>query len=268
MRHVRIIYFSPTGGTKRSARAFSSRYSSAEIRETDVTTPDPKGFTEQIINEDLVILAAPVYEGRLPKPAVERFNRYEGHKTPAVCLITYGQVEFGSSLAELEQVARSMGLDPVASIAAVAQHSFTTASAPLAEGRPDKEDIRQLKTCIPGSHPTSKVSLLIAKIIPRNGSRILTYLPRADKTICTGCGICVQHCPVGAIDPKTLHINSSQCFRCFACVQNCPQHARKIRYHASPIVRGFLNWQNKHRKSVEVFYTAPYTKETIPQGIF
>jgi NADH:ubiquinone oxidoreductase subunit F (NADH-binding)/NADH:ubiquinone oxidoreductase subunit E/Pyruvate/2-oxoacid:ferredoxin oxidoreductase delta subunit len=48
---------------------------------------------------------------------------------------------------------------------------------------------------------------------------------------CTGCTVCAQHCPVGAIawSPYKKHrIDSSLCTRCDACRQVCPSHAVKV----------------------------------------
>ena len=48
---------------------------------------------------------------------------------------------------------------------------------------------------------------------------------------CTGCTLCAQHCPVGAIawSPYVKHrIDPALCTRCDACRQVCPAHAVKV----------------------------------------
>jgi Fe-S-cluster-containing hydrogenase component 2 len=50
---------------------------------------------------------------------------------------------------------------------------------------------------------------------------------RVDEAICTGCGTCVEVCPVGAITLAAgrAHIDQTSCLECEACVDACPEGA-------------------------------------------
>ena len=55
--------------------------------------------------------------------------------------------------------------------------------------------------------------------------------PRADAGKCTGCGTCVDHCPVSAlsIDADIPQVNADACIACFCCQEMCPEKAIALR---------------------------------------
>ena len=54
-------------------------------------------------------------------------------------------------------------------------------------------------------------------------------MPWVDKNECTGCGTCVEECPVDVIAMKNekAEINMDECIRCGICHEICPEHAVK-----------------------------------------
>jgi len=52
-------------------------------------------------------------------------------------------------------------------------------------------------------------------------------MPWIDEENCTGCGICIEECPVNAIFMKNeeAEINMAECIRCAICHDLCPQDA-------------------------------------------
>ena len=54
-----------------------------------------------------------------------------------------------------------------------------------------------------------------------------------DNDKCTGCGTCVDVCPVGVYEldteaGKTKRVAEEECIECEACVDQCPEQAIKI----------------------------------------
>ncbi|MDI7247239.1 MAG: 4Fe-4S binding protein [Bacillota bacterium] len=44
-----------------------------------------------------------------------------------------------------------------------------------------------------------------------------------DKELCTGCGICQETCPAGAITvDEVAHVDPDKCTECGACADECP----------------------------------------------
>jgi ferredoxin len=52
-------------------------------------------------------------------------------------------------------------------------------------------------------------------------------MPWIDKASCTGCGICIDECPVDAISMNVdeAEINMAECIRCGVCHDVCPQES-------------------------------------------
>ena len=52
-------------------------------------------------------------------------------------------------------------------------------------------------------------------------------MPWVKQEMCTGCSICVDECPVGAmsIDGGKASINEENCIRCARCHDVCPEEA-------------------------------------------
>lgn len=225
---IHQITFSPTGGTRRvsdyicegiGANPFVTNLC---VKEGQIRLPD-------IHEEDLVIIAMPVFAGRVPALAVERLKRIQSNHAKCAVVAVYGNRAYDDALLEMQDVATEMGFRVVAAVSAVAEHSIARV---YAAGRPDAEDRKELAAF--GAAIINKVeSADVYKPLALPGNRPYRAgntrpFPTADEQ-CTDCGICQELCPANAIPAGNLRsVNKKACISCMRCLSVCPTKARNI----------------------------------------
>lgn len=220
------ICFSPTGGTRRAAEIVCRALGAQVERINLMQHVGPMFFSE----EELCLIAVPVYGGRVPEVALRGLRVMKGGGIPTVLMTVYGNRAVDDALLELRDEVYACGFRVVAAIEAVAEHSLFPE---YGEGRPDQRDEVELTAFaeqivqklegeqlgelarLPGHHPYRAYNGVPLK--PKAGSR------------CIECGACARECPVQAIprdEPKRLE--KAKCISCMHCVSICPQRARRV----------------------------------------
>jgi len=74
---------------------------------------------------------------------------------------------------------------------------------------------------------------MLGRIIDLMSSR-----PEVDPKACRKCNVCVESCPVGAIDKATKRIDYGACISCMCCHELCTYRAVKL-VRAHPLMRLF-----------------------------
>ncbi len=154
MKKITLIYFSPTKTTETVLRAItqglaqSMEISGSEITAVNVTSPKIRGtMLAPFDDNDIVLLGAPVYSGRLPADAADFFKKLAASNTPAILTVVYGNREYEDALLELKDVASTCGFIPVSGAAFIGEHSFASTDIPVAMNRPDENDLKQAEEC-------------------------------------------------------------------------------------------------------------------------
>ena len=223
---IDYYFFSPTGGTKKAGELFCKGIAE-RVNYIDLTTP------KDIISQpqsDVVIFAAPVYAGRIPAIAAERFSKINGHGKKAVTFVVYGVRAYDDALLELNDLVNSLGFEIVASGALIAQHSVVKE---IGAGRPDTNDEFAIHSF--GREVLRKLNSHVQKAVEVPGNRPYRTgmnLPVSPISLpnCSGCGFCTFVCPTKAIQKTTngLNTNTDSCILCMACVARCPRKARAL----------------------------------------
>lgn len=225
-------YFSPTGRTERIVKGIGKAFSDYPTADIDLTSYETRQKEHSFKENDLVIIGAPVYGGRLPAAVTKALELFHGINTPVIVVVSYGNNVVGDALLELKKCMADKGFTVTGAGYFSAQHTYLKE---LGQYRPDVEDMAEIEAFgqqarktlkllvhydiqllgIPGQYPYEK---------PPMGA--LPFSVATNET-CFYCNLCVDRCPVKAIstdNPK--EIDGDVCIRCGACIQICPAQAK------------------------------------------
>ena len=225
-------YFSPTRHTEEIVKGIGKAFSDYPMADIDLTQYETRQEKHEFKENDLLIIGAPIYGGRLPAAVTEALELFHGINTPVILVTSYGNNAVGNALLELKKCLSDKGFTPVGAGYFSAQHTYLKE---LGRHRPDAEDMAEIEKFgqdarealrlmvhydvqnldIPGQFPYER---------PPMGP--LPFQVVTNET-CFYCGLCISRCPVQAIsqdNPK--EIDSKACIRCGACIQICPAQAK------------------------------------------
>lgn len=264
-KQLKLIYFSPTGTTRKVLDSIAKGITAGDAEHIDLTFPKGAQQTIPLSLDDLVIIGAPVYGGRLPVDAVNRFKQLKANKTFALLIVLYGNREFEDALLELKNHAIDLGFIPVAGGAFIGEHSYASKDVPIANGRPDSLDVQKAMDF--GSKIKDKITALqsldtnIDLEIPGSfpyeakGALPMDLSPITNEDTCTVCGTCADACPTEAISIDGSVVTKIElCIRCCACVKSCPTGARVMEDSEIGQIANWLNENCSIRKEPQTFW--------------
>lgn len=236
--NISLIYFSPTSTTRiileEIAKGLGNKVSSV----VDITRPEMRNQKAPGFKNDVVLIGAPVYAGRVAKDAADYFKTINGSGSLAILVVLYGNREFEDALLELKNIAVDRGFLPVAAGAFIGEHSFSNDEVAIARNRPDEDDLEKAflfgKKLADGLSTIDNPKDIIPVQVPGNfpyregmgGSAAFIDVTEA----CDDCGICVTACPKNAIDESDNYSTIDEnCIFCCACIKACPQQARILK---------------------------------------
>ena len=233
IKTVCAMYFSPTQTSKKAACAAAQAMAQklgAKMEQIDLTRPEHRGKPYSFGSEEALVLAYPVYGGRIPALLEETLEKLKGQGTPAVVIAVYGNRAYEDALLEGADWLEKQGFQMAAAGALIGEHSF---SAALAAGRPDQDDLAQAARLGEKAAEKTLAGALVPLPLPGNrpykerGAASQQVSPKTGET-CLHCGTCAQICPMGIIHGDDPCVTDPGCIRCCACVKACPAGVRQF----------------------------------------
>jgi ferredoxin len=263
IRSAKLIYFSPTQTTRRVIEGIAQGVRIATVEYLDLTPPEAGTRKLTEMHDELAIIGAPVYSGRLPADMISRLRRLKGNDAPAVIVVVYGNRAYEDALLELRDLALETGFKPIAAGAFIGEHSYSSNATPIAVGRPDMEDSKKAKEF--GEMINKKmrnmgaldemIPLLVPGNFPYKERGALSNIsPVTEEAVCAKCEKCASVCPTAAITVRdTVLTDRSLCIRCCACVKTCSTGARTMEDPRIRQVAEQLSMNCRKRKEPETF---------------
>lgn len=226
LHNLTLYYFSPTGGTRKCAdivcHALAQSVTAVDLGRRDL----PALFQPE---SSLIVVAAPVFAGRIPAFFLEKLAGLQGKGRYAVTLAVYGNRDYDDALLELNDALSDCGFAVIASGAVIAQHSQVPE---LAAGRPDEVDRENLVDfagkVLEKLARGDDACAVVSGRRPYRERRPNSAAPMSTDA-CIRCGLCERLCPTGAIEIKDkVETEVSQCVLCRACTAHCPVGARVV----------------------------------------
>lgn len=191
---VNVLVFSPTGNSELVALTVASEFGE-KVNVVDLTKTHL--MVETFDPKDPMVIAGPVFGGRLPSLMVERLKSFSFNGVKVITLVTYGNRAFEDALLELNNTVSELGGTPIASAAVVARHSMVPT---VAQNRPSDVDLTNLKafarTAKKKLSQTEFDALKVPGDFPYRSWTKSPLTPIIDGN-CVKCGQCVRLCPVG-----------------------------------------------------------------------
>lgn len=223
----KVLVFSPTGGTQKSAALVASAWGD-EGEVVDLSDQQFRGSSVSIAKDDVVLVALPCFGGRVPALSIARLKEIDGKGAACVVMCVYGNRAYEDGLVEMADSAQEAGFTVVAGIAAIAEHSIMRQ---FATGRPDAADAQRLRAFAQQAMALARRKTSAIDAMPGHRPYKTTApvpLVPAVSTACVKCGTCASTCPVSAIDDGDFQAKPDVCISCMRCIKVCPADARSI----------------------------------------
>ena len=249
---MKMIYFSPTNTTKNILHKIVEEMAMKIDKEYNLTNYEYKDFSF-IFNNENILLGFPVYSGRVPITALNRFSNIKGKNSRIIICATFGNRNYDNALMEIYELFKNNGFNIIGLIAVVTQHSFVKS---IGKNRPNEEDSIYIKSfskkMVEKIDGNIKESVKYEIIKPYREYQTIPIKPKGNRN-CKKCGFCIKLCPENAINKTNPRkTQKTKCISCLRCVKYCPNGSRDLTSIEKYISKKFIESKCKENKKTEI----------------
>ncbi|MFA4875714.1 MAG: DUF362 domain-containing protein [bacterium] len=174
-----------------------------------------------------------------------------GNGPSAGTLVELGVIAAGTDVHALDAACcRLVGLDPreLDTLAAAQRQGLWDGAEEIDLAGDPLDTLRPKKFSLPVTYTRGMRDWWVSKFIVARIWSGMRAQPRIDPDICRRCLLCIDACPVAAIDQAKTDaapmIDEDACIQCFCCHEICPYRAIDLR--KSALLR-FAGWMSRRR---------------------
>jgi len=254
-----IFYCSPAGTTRHVTNVIEKKLAGYGHQTTVCVLGKEENILSGIMQEIeatqeriCLFIGSPVYSSHALPLVMDFIARLpQRRQAYAVPFATWGGATSGLALEEMGKALEERKYALVGAAKIVAVHSLTwELDNPVGAGHPNTEDehlIENLVTAIERNLQLPEPLKLFHRALSYQPEEVTAEMrqlsleiargilpPRlVNKDLCTGCGVCVEKCPVAALTLDPYPVYADHCILCFNCMRWCPEKA--IEADLSPI---------------------------------
>jgi ferredoxin len=241
---ILIMYFSPTGNTRRCAEAIRYRFEelSVDVDLMDITPLSSRSGPVSLEGYDAVVFGAPIHSWRAPRVVREWLSTLDGCGKRCAMFFTYGGFGVHPTHHSTRRILEDRNFTVVSSADFLGAHTFNLGGWRAMENRPDETDFSLAREFaektyrrftgedpgLPGPFEKTKHTDDALDSIESFRFKALTRLPTREGRTCSLCMACEDICPSGAMNAADGEADREKCIACLACVAACPEKALVI----------------------------------------
>lgn len=242
--NLAMVIFSATGNTRIIGDVMAKKFErlGATVHTHDITSLQARQSAWDASAYDGIVFGFPVHSLRAPRIARDWLRTVRSRGQKSAMFFTFGGFTVPPAHHSTREILQEQGFAVVASAEFPGAHTFNAGGWRAFEHRPDERDkelagkyarivharFADKDTGVVGELETNVFSDEQLDQFEVFRFKVITRLPSRDGAECSGCGLCEQECPTGAMDAQTGTVDSLLCIACLRCLAVCPEQVLSI----------------------------------------